>query len=50
MSGIDCSVGDHISVSDGEDGTGPFVATSDMFRMRHRVRNKWSHLISLHTT
>uniref|UniRef100_A0A3B3CHW3 Hsp90 co-chaperone Cdc37 n=1 Tax=Oryzias melastigma TaxID=30732 RepID=A0A3B3CHW3_ORYME len=35
--GIDYSAWDHIYVSDDEDITSPFVDTSSLFRMRHRV-------------
>lgn len=36
-SAIDYSAWDHIYVSDDEDVTSPFVDTSSLFRMRHRV-------------
>lgn len=37
---IDYSVWDHIYVSDDEDATSPFVDTSSLFRMRHRVSSE----------
>lgn len=47
-SAINYSAWDHIDVSDDEDVTSPFVDTSSLFRMRHRVsrdsssREVWS--------
>lgn len=41
-SAIDYSVWDHIYVSDDEDVTSPYVDTSSLFRMRHRVSSETS--------